>query len=280
MPNCRPSCVYSWFEAVKGVPPADEWQEYKRMVTIGLRGADLVTAPSKFMLSALKHHYGRFAAADLIYNGRRAAEFTPMAKEPLIISTGRLWDEAKNIAILQQVASKVPWAICAAGENRSPDGKQVTLKGLVLLGLLNSNMLARWLSRAAIFVLPARYEPFGFSALEGALARCALVLGDIPSLREIWNDSALFVSPDDADNIAAALVRLIEDDSLRKHLSQQAHTQALSFTPSAWRRVISVFMKGCFRSAARPSANTQQGLTKRKIKLADEDCAFLPFTAL
>jgi glycogen synthase len=225
------SCVYSWFEAVKATPPGREWQPYKQLVTIGLRGADLVTAPSEFMLSALKRHYGGFAAADPIYNGRRAAEFAPRAKEPLIISAGRLWDEAKNIAILQHVGEKVPWAICAAGENRGPDGNYVPLKGLVSLGPLTSNMLARWLGRAAIFVLPARYEPFGFSALEAALAGCALVLGDVPSLREIWADSALFVSPHDPDNIAAALVKLIEDTSLRQNLSERARSRALSLTP-------------------------------------------------
>ena len=183
------------------------------------------------MFSVLKQHYGSFAAADPIYNGRRAAAFTPTAKERLIITAGRLWDEAKNIGVLQHVGSKVSWPICAAGENRSPEGKHVSLKGLVLLGQLNSNMLARWLGRAAIFVLPARYEPFGFSALEAALAGCALVLADIPSLREIWMDSALFVLPTDPDNIAAALLELIEDESLRQNLSKRARSRALSFTP-------------------------------------------------
>ena len=44
---------------------------------------------------------------------------------------------------------------------------------------------------AAIFARPARYEPFGLAILEAAQAGCALVLGDIPSLRELWADAAL-----------------------------------------------------------------------------------------
>ena len=31
------------------------------------------------------------------------------------------------------------------------------------------------------------------------MARCALVLGDIPTLRELWDGAALFVPPDDPD---------------------------------------------------------------------------------
>ena len=52
-----------------------------------------------------------------------------------------------------------------------------------------------WLRRATIFALPARYEPFGLSALEAGLAGCALVLGDIP-MREVWHDAAMFVPPE------------------------------------------------------------------------------------
>ena len=46
---------------------------------------------------------------------------------------------------------------------------------------------------------------FGFSVLEAALSGCALVLGDIPSLREIWGDAALFVPPDDTERSAKTL---------------------------------------------------------------------------
>ena len=42
------------------------------------------------------------------------------------------------------------------------------------------------MARASIYALPARYEPFGLSILEAALSGAALVLGDIPSLREVW----------------------------------------------------------------------------------------------
>jgi glycogen synthase len=56
---------------------------------------------------------------------------------------------------------------------------------------------ADWYARASIYALPARYEPFGLSALEAALSGCALILGDIPSLREVWLEAAPYVSPDD-----------------------------------------------------------------------------------
>ena len=130
------SCVYSWFEAVKGAPPGPEWRSYREAVRMGLQGADLVTAPSRSMLASLQKHYGQFAAAEAIYNGRSSARFAPGKKEDFILTAGRLWDEAKNIASLNSIVRKIPWPIYAAGESRAPDGKPSLVDGPILLGRL------------------------------------------------------------------------------------------------------------------------------------------------
>src|ERR1044071_5079327 len=246
------SCVLSWFDAVKGASPGPEWNRYRRMVALGLRGADLVTAPSGFMLAELRKHYADFAATDPVYNGRSAEEFRPGEKEALILTAGRLWDEAKNISVLGRVAGKLPWPIYAAGDNQSPDGRRINLDGLVCLGPQEGNTLAGWYSRAAIFVLPARYEPFGLTALEAALSGCALVLGNIPSLREIWGDAAIFVSPDDATGFARALNNLIADPESRQTLSGRARARALQFWPQ---RMGEKYLDGYRRCMLRKSSS-------------------------
>jgi glycosyltransferase involved in cell wall biosynthesis len=96
--------------------------------------------------------------------------------------------------------------------------------------------LAGWMSRAAIYAMPARYEPFGLSILEAGLSGCALVLGDIPSLREVWRDAAIFVSPDDPTALAAAIQRLIDDAPLRAALGTRARRRAVRFSPLAMAR--------------------------------------------
>ena len=71
------------------------------------------------------------------------------------------------------------------------------------LGRLPAQLISGWYERAAIYALPARYEPFGLSVLEAASQGCALVLGDIASLRENWDDAAVFVPPDDGEDLGA-----------------------------------------------------------------------------
>jgi len=100
------------------------------------------------------------------------------------------------------------------------------------LGKLAPAKLALWLGHAAIFALPARYEPFGLTVLEAGLAGCALVLGDIPSLREVWDGAACFVLPDQSDALVEALQHLIRDVWWRERLAQRARARALRYTPA------------------------------------------------
>jgi glycogen synthase len=225
------SCVLSWWEAVKGTAAPNRLERYRREVARGLHAADLVLAPTQAMLSALEQHYGSFTRRRVVPNGRDPALFSPADKRPFIFAVGRLWDEAKNVGMLDEVAPSLAWPVYVAGEERHPAGWQVHYRSVGELGRLSSPKLAYWLARASIYALPARYEPFGLSVLEAGLAGCALVLGDIPSLREIWDGAALFIPSDDAEALGTTLRALIEDSARRAGLAARARTRALQFTP-------------------------------------------------
>jgi glycogen(starch) synthase len=225
------SCVLSWWSAVRGGPAPAQWDEYRKRVRNGLRQADAVVAVSRFIAGEFQKCYGPLGPIAVIYNGRDPAVYLPERKEEFVLSCGRLWDEAKNIRALDQAASRLRWDVYVAGEDKHPEGGRAGLKQVHALGCLSASELQRWYARAAIYALPARYEPFGLSVLEAALSGCALVLGDIPSLREIWHDAALFVPADDHEALAAAIDTLISSRSLRDGLARSARARALTFTP-------------------------------------------------
>ena len=97
-------------------------------------------------------------------------------------------------------------------------------------GRLEPHALADWYARAAVFAHPARYEPFGLAVLEAARSGCALVLGDIPSLRENWDGCADFVPPDGPEALARALTGLLSDPERRARLASAAHARSLDFS--------------------------------------------------
>lgn len=235
------SCVLSWWQAVKGEPAPDEWDIYARRVRQGLQHADFVVGVSYHMLNQLDNYYGPFSNSGFIHNARSAEDYTPGDKKPLIISMGRLWDEAKNISELTEIADKLDWPAYLAGESRE---NIVSAENLTLLGQLTSDEVKQWLAEAGIYVLTARYEPFGLSVLEAALSGCALVLGDIPTLREIWGNDALFVDPDDTGELRTKIQRLIQNDDERKQLARQARQRGQYYSPDRFaEKYIEVYRK-------------------------------------
>ncbi|MCW5979482.1 MAG: glycosyltransferase family 4 protein [Bryobacteraceae bacterium] len=220
------SCVLSWWWAVKGASAPAAWRRYEREVRRGLRSADLVVAPSAAMLAQLERWYGPLPRSLVIPNGRDPRRFAPGDKRRVIFTAGRLWDEAKNVQALQSIAPRLAWPVYVAGE-----GYRSSEPNLQPLGPLPERDLAQWLAIASIYALPARYEPFGLTVLEAAMSACALVLGDIPSLRENWDGCAAFVAPDDAATLEKELSFLIEDEPHRRRMQQAAFKRSLLFAP-------------------------------------------------
>jgi glycosyltransferase involved in cell wall biosynthesis len=224
------SCVCSWWRAVHGEPAPGEWDEYRRRVRAGLDGANLIVAPSRTMLHDLEREYAYLDCPRAVIENAAHPPENPLPENGgvgrirFILAAGRLHDESKNLPLLQQIARHVPWPIFAAGEGPPCNGVHMT-------GRLAHRAVLDRMARAEIFCHPALYEPFGLAPLEAALSGCALALSDIPSLRELWADAALFFNPRDARSASEALNRMIADEPLRRRLADSAFARAARFTP-------------------------------------------------
>ena len=222
------SCVLSWFEAVRGVPAPAEWAAYRRLVADGLAAADVIVAPTTAMLRAVERLYDPPGPRLVVPNGRAPCTSRSVSKEPFVLSAGRAWDEAKNLAAVVRAGPALDWPVVLAGE-----GSELTAApNVTALGRVPRQALDDLLARASIFALPARYEPFGLGPLEAAQASCTLVLGDIASLREVWGDAAVYVPPGDDAALVATLRRVIADDALRAELAARAQSRAAEYTPA------------------------------------------------
>jgi glycogen synthase len=211
------SDVVSWWWAVHRCAPPPRYDEYVTRVTAGLRAADAVVAPTHAVRDDLRRHYGARERQVVVPNGRDARPLGNGAKDGIVAGLGRFWDAAKNVAALERARGASPWPVVVAGPGTAA-------------GRLDPAAAAALLGRAAVFASPARYEPFGLTVLEAAHAGCALVLGDIASLRELWSGAALFVPPDDDAALATALSRLAGDDALRDELAAAARARAAGYT--------------------------------------------------
>jgi glycosyltransferase involved in cell wall biosynthesis len=267
------SCVLSWWRAVKNEEVPANYNEYRERVAAGLSAADRVIAPSAAMRDAVALHYGKNVNCTVVRNGSDPPPLFCGEKTSLVFSCGRVWDEAKNLQVLDQIAPHLQWPVAVAGDCRHPHGGVAALNKVRCLGKLAPPELAQQLSRAAIFVSPARYEPFGLSALEAGLSGCALVLGDIPSLRETWHDAAIFVPPEDATGLAYAINSLIENKRRRERMAQRARTRALEFSLHRMTEEYLVTYGSCTEAVKRRLSGRQSEFAVARTSLLEEVAA-------
>jgi glycosyltransferase involved in cell wall biosynthesis len=245
------SCVCSWWRAVHGGEAPDAWRAYRVHVAAGLRAAAALVAPTRALADMLACEHGGHAARTVIIPNGIAPRRRPLAvKAPIVLAAGRLWDEAKGLAVLDRAAADLAWPVHAAGALRRPDGVVEAPCAMRPLGPLDPDALAAWMDRAAIFAHPARYEPFGLAPLEAARAGCALVLGDLPSLREVWGDAAVYVDPASATAVRDGIASLIDDPDRRRRLARAAAARAASYTAERMGRAY----EALYRRLACPAA--------------------------
>jgi glycosyltransferase involved in cell wall biosynthesis len=222
------SCVKSWALACKdtGFLSEPKWLRYARLVAEGLDGADRWVSPTSAFGDVIRELYRPRSQQIVIRNGATGTGGAPANEKQLILAAGRMWDPAKNLSLLAGAGKDLDRPVFVAGANSV--GRPAS--GIELLGELSHGELTQRMRRAAIFVSPARYEPFGLSVLEAAGAGCALVLSDISSFRELWDGAALFVAPDDALGLRAALTDLSLDERNRTWLQRTALARAKRYS--------------------------------------------------
>lgn len=223
------SCVVTWWRAMRTEPLPEAWAWKRRRNKAGFAAADGVLAPSASHRDALRSAYGPIGGLRVVHNAS-AGRNGEGPKEDFVLAAGRWWDEAKNGSVLDRAAPDVGWPVLMAGATHGPNGQSAGFRNAEALGETGSAALGRLMGRAAVFVSPSLYEPFGLAVLEAASAGCALVLADIPVFRELWSDAAAFFDPRDPAALAAVINAIAADGDRRRRLAVAARERAGRFT--------------------------------------------------
>jgi glycosyltransferase involved in cell wall biosynthesis len=115
-------------------------------------------------------------------------------------------------------------------------------------GLLPNEDLRRLYRQASVFVLPSRVEAFGLALLEAMASETPVVatrVGGIPELIE-HDNSGLLIEPEQPDELAAAVLRVLTDRDLAaclgeagRHVAQRfGVAQMLACTYRVYERVL------------------------------------------
>ena len=102
-----------------------------------------------------------------------------------------------------------------------------------LLGPLSVEQLDSLYAVADCLVLPTLHEGFGLPVLEAMVRSVPVVCSDIPAMREVAGEAALYFDPHEPQQIAMRIAEAIEDTPLAERLRDQGRIRAASFRWSA-----------------------------------------------
>lgn len=227
--------LITWWKAVHGrEPKPSAWLRwYRQTISEGIAAASAVIAPSEWLLNSMRACYGPGVREQVIHHGRNPIFFNPyISKEDSVLAVGRLIDPAKQVGLLTQQV--YPFAVCIVGDEEPPANLSVRtdvrfqdgIGGVALRGPQSEAQMRLLYSKAGVFAGTSRYEVSGMNILEAALSRCALVLNDIPSFRELWGNAALYFSTNDAESLSETIRALNDDPQLRRNFANRAFQRA------------------------------------------------------
>jgi len=213
-------------------PPSDWIRQYRENVSRGLSRADLVIAPTRWMLDQTRRHYGELKKTAVVHNGRDAKLFTPETpKENYIASVGRLWDAGKQATLL--LRDDLPYPVLLVGSEQNPEGAVASAKSmgrlpkLEMLGPQTEEQLSELLARAFLYVATSRYEPFGLAPLEAALSGCPIIANDIETFHEVWGEDAIYFERNNSYSLVHTIRQLASNPLRCSEYGHRALERAL-----------------------------------------------------
>ena len=99
-----------------------------------------------------------------------------------------------------------------------------------VLGHIDDATLAALYRACAVFAYPSRYEGFGLPVLEAMSYGAPVVASHATAIPEAGGDAALYVPPDDAEALAAALGRVLGDEGYAAELRRAGLARAAEMT--------------------------------------------------
>jgi len=117
---------------------------------------------------------------------------------------------------------------------------------IVSPGRLNAPELRVLYSNAAVFVFPSIYEGFGMPVLEAMACGAPVITSNRTALPEVAGDAAVLINPEDAEELADAIIRVLEDSAHRDTLRAKGFERVKQFTwERAARQTMAVYRELC-----------------------------------
>jgi glycosyltransferase involved in cell wall biosynthesis len=145
---------------------------------------------------------------------------------PVLLSTGNRLAHKNFEGILRAVAQldvERPLVVIPGSHGKDPLAPLVEQLGLgedvVLPGWVTSAQLEALFAVAALYVCPSLAEGFGLPVIDALRRGCLILANDVPVLREVGGDVALYADATSPELFGAAIVRALHEDGSERRVA-------------------------------------------------------------
>ena len=219
---------------------------YRLMQSLLVRGRTKIITVSEFSRSEIVHFLGaKPGDIGLVTEGadhmqRIITDDTVLTRHNLkagkfVVAVGNMAAH-KNLRGLSQTAESLAVRgydlVITGGLDTTVFNQRVDAlpKPAKYVGRVSDGELRALYEAAAVFVFPSFYEGFGLPAVEAMTCRCLVVAADIPALREICSDAAIYCDPANPDDIALKVCSLLDHQVIQEQLHSAMRSRVAQYT--------------------------------------------------
>jgi glycosyltransferase involved in cell wall biosynthesis len=204
--------------------------------------ADLIIAVSHFTASQVENLLGVGAnRIRVVHHGVTPRAIPRLPREKMVLCVGAI-QRRKNQATLVRAFEALPsdWTLVLAGSQGYEAAAALRdvanspcVDRILITGYVGDRELGGLYGRARIFAFPSLDEGFGMPVLEAMAAGVPVVAGNRSALPEVCGESAILVDPENEEQLAWAMNRIVSDETTAQRLTDAGIQRAAGFQWSA-----------------------------------------------
>lgn len=214
---------------------------YKKVITNAINNSQKILTPSKFVKEDIIKNF-KINPSKIVVTYEAAEEeyFNSLPattkRQPFLIYVGNAYAHKNLERLLDAIKILNTHLIIVCPRDvfsvrlKNEIEKRSLEKNVEIKGYLKTSQLTKLFQKASAYVFPSLSEGFGIPGLNAMAAGISVVASNIPVLKEVYANAALYFDPQNPKDIAGKIHNVLSDPKTRMDLVKKGNAQVKKYS--------------------------------------------------